>query len=237
MEGFSIARKYCYHVVEVVPDLDGERRPQGRGRLRVWGRILAILAVVVFPYLFNNLAYATPPPQDNTSYFGDCNGDFILTGSDVNCARDQVLGNNVDYSAVVPGTAAKGDTSDITGDGLILGNDRSALRDVVLGLTYTLPDLPWNLDTSGIPASVNLQGPIQVAVTNSSGIGRPGIVVRFTVVGPATLSGRDYNPTDDGIRDHASLPGATQVLAITTTDFPANTTGATELTIPTSSHL
>ena len=78
------------------------KKPGSRCRGVLQYALTVILAAVIFPYLFANLAHASPPPQDNKSYLGDCNGDFLVTSIDVGCVRDQTLGRDVDYSAVIP---------------------------------------------------------------------------------------------------------------------------------------
>ncbi len=208
---------------------EGEEMKRGQSQLvRV-----CVISVFVLLTIASSFSFATPPPRDDISYRGDSNGDFLVTISDVVACRDKVQLRPVDYSMVIPGSATNGDTSDITGDGVVTLSDFEASRDMTALKNYSSSDLPWSLDTIGVPANVVNNDLIQVNIKNASGIGRPGIVVSFSVLsGPATLSGREYNPIDDNIRDHASPSGATKVLAITQTDFPGDQSGATELTVP-----
>lgn len=201
----------------------------------IFRRIVGTCIILFF--VVGVTSFATSPPADNVSYRGDSDGNFLIDLIDVNITRDLSLLKCVDHSTVVPSDPCEGDVHDLNGDAIVDLIDINVHKDLSLLKSYAIPDAPWTLDTSSLPSSITVGSPgaLQVAITNALSIGRPGIVVRFSVVngtGSAELSGREYNPVDDGIRDHASPAGATSVLAITKTDFVGDQSGLTETIIP-----
>lgn len=199
-----------------------------------FSRVFTVLAVVLFGLiLFSSTAQATDPPWDTDTFRGDVDGNFIVDIIDVNATKDLSLLRCVNHLAVIPSHICNGDTHDMNGDTIIDIIDVNAHRDMSLLRPYTpSPDLSWTINTAGIPDPISGSAPISVTVQNNVAIGRPGIVVHFSIAaGPATLSGREYNPIKDGVREH-EITGAINMLAVTTTDFgAADLSGATEATV------
>lgn len=136
-------------------------------------------------------------PQPGVCYFGDSNGDCVITGYDFNQAKKAVLLRPADYSGVIPQSP---DVQDVNGDGVIDLGDLNLIKGLMMLKTSNLAGVPKKVVITEIPTQLDINSinTITVSVTDEDGTPRAGIGVLFTIdessAGSATLTGR--NPAD-----------------------------------------
>jgi len=152
--------------------------------------ILLIISVFLLS-LFTVIA----APQPGLCYFGDSNGDCVITGVDAAQAKLSSMLRTADYSGVTP-YGLDSSVQDVNGDGVITISDYNLIKGMVSLKTSGLTGMPTAITATSVPTTLDISSGssnLIVKVTDIDGTPRAGIGVRFTVNNAliATLTGRD----------------------------------------------
>ncbi len=159
------------------------------------------LTLLIISVFLLSLFTVVAAPQPGLCYFGDSNGDCIITRTDADQAKLSSNLKTADYSGVTPSSS---DVQDVNGDGIVSISDYNLIKGMISLKTSDLTGIPTAITATSVPTTLdwNAASTITVKVTDVDGTPRAGIGVSFTIdkdlsTADATLTGRDPSNGDN----------------------------------------
>jgi len=184
-----------------------------------------ITAVWVSPAFSNSY-----PPTPTQHFYGDADGDGVITPMDLNVLRNLFNGKAFKFDTLQPDNPDQDwNTCDLDSDRSCTPAETNILINYLNGKTVSINDKPWALENVNLPLAgnhANIWIPFTVNLYSTySGApsGRPGVSVIAEIDSSSTvggkLKGRNCDPDPIGGRDQAAPDGAQCALAVTQTDW------------------
>jgi len=168
------------------------------------------LTLLIISVFLLSLFTVIAAPQPGLCYFGDSNGDCVITGVDATQAKLSSLLKAADYSSITP-YGLDSSVQDVNGDGVVTISDYNLIKGMVSLKSNGLTGVPTTITATRAPTQMdwNAVSTITVKVTDADGTPRAGIGVSFTIdkdlsTVDATLTGRD--PSNGDNAKTTSLP-------------------------------
>ena len=165
--------------------------------------------IVISLMLVLSLVSVSAAPQPGLCYFGDSNGDCVITRVDADQAKLSANLKIGDYSGVTPSSP---DVQDVNGDGVVTISDYNLIKGMISLKSSGLTGVPANVMIIQAPSQLDITAPtdiIKIRVVDVDGTPRAGIGVLFTIDGTSTatanLGGRDPSNGDNYIPNSNSV--------------------------------